>query len=117
MADIIKLQNFVTSQLTALAAFVDFIIDLQFNNATIVDAFTFRNDKQAAAKLIAAAQPTSCVFGWIGFRQSVVFVVDASASMATPMQTPNNDTMTRLEFITQQLGFVLHSSMQVGRRA
>merc|ERR1712146_810376 len=80
----------------------DFVTDLDPNNQTIIDAFTFSSDKAKAAKLIANASPISCLFGDVNQRKHIVFIIDYSGSMSTTMRTPTGATVTRLQFVQSQ---------------
>jgi uncharacterized protein YegL len=103
LAGVLGAVTFSSDKLTVLAALVNLVTDLKANNGTVVAAFTFASDKAAAAALIAQAKPISCLWGSATVRQHVVFVLDVSGSMATPI----SGTQTRLQFATQQLLQVL----------
>ena len=105
-------QTFSSAKMGTLADLVDFVTDLDPNNQTIIDAFTFSSDKAKAAKLIAEAQPISCLFGDVNVRKHMVFVIDYSGSMDTKMTTPTGERVTRLRFVQQQMRSVLEKSLQ-----
>ncbi len=103
MANVLNALTFSSDKLTSLTSLVNLVTDLAANNATIVQAFVFSSDKQTAAKIIASAKPISCLWGSAAVRKHVVFVLDVSGSMSTPISA----TQTRLQFAVQQLALVL----------
>lgn len=102
---------FSSDKISTLEEFVNFVTDLDTQNATIISAFTFSSDKKSAAQIIAGAQPVSCVFGDVSSISHVVFVVDVSGSMSTVMTDPDGRRVTRLQFVVEQLIMILTRSL------
>jgi len=90
---------FEKDKLAALAAFKHNIIDVE-NKLTIVDSFTFINNKAEARKILDDLKPKSYLFGIPTGK--VVFLLDVSGSMSTMFTLSNGQKMNRLEFVKKE---------------
>lgn len=106
-AAIVRSISFSSEQITALKTVVDYVVrsDLNANNATIVNVFTFSSDKDAARDIIANSKPISCTFGPIP-QQRVIFIIDVSGSMSTTFSF-DGTSYTRLSFVQRELDTVI----------
>lgn len=108
VAALLKTQGDSFSRMDILKATVDHIIDLKDHKDILVTDDTFSNyfDKRDAKKIIDGAKQMSCVFGEVSAKR-LIFVLDCSGSMVSHFPTDDGRTVTRLQFVAEQLNNVV----------
>ena len=98
-----------SDRIGVLPYLVNITVDLNPNNATILNAFTFSSSKQKAQEIINKSTKFSCIWGDITTSR-VVFVVDTSGSMSTSFNSSiDYKIYTRLGYVALQLKDIILS--------
>lgn len=97
--------SFSTDKLNVLEVVVECITDAE-RKFTILDAFTFSADKTKAQVILDRLKPRSHLYGTVR-AEAVVFVVDASRSMAAQFGTNRHERLSRLDLARNELKLVL----------
>jgi len=112
---ILNVMSFSSDKLASLRLIVGYVMDLQTGSARIIDAFAFSSDKQQAQQIINAAKVRSCLWGEL-ILPRFDFIIDVSGSMNTKFTTPEGQTLTRLQFVQQQLATVMNGSLTTDQK-
>ena len=98
-----------SDKISVLPYLVNITFDLNPNNATILNAFTFSSSKQTAKEIINNSIKFSCIWGSITTSR-VIFVVDTSYSMPTLFNSSiDHKTYSRLSYVATKLKEVILS--------
>jgi len=103
---LLKKFSFEDQKLDILRAFKKSIVDVE-NKFTVLDAFTFTDNKETARKILEDLRPKSYLFGVPSGK--VVFVIDLSGSMSCTFKVSSGHTFSRLDFVKHELAKTLTS--------
>ncbi len=104
--------TFSDDKLEVLKIVKDTLLDLD-NRYDVVDAFTFRNDKEEARQILSKIQGRTYLWGTVRASKPV-FVLDTSGSMRASGRLPDGSQGTRLDFLKKEMTDVLEHHIGQG---